>query len=228
MTRARHTTADTDSLPALTIGIEEAAAVEYAAVPTLRFAARIDSAGAGEIRSIALTTQIRIAVDRRTYDGWDQERLVELFGAPGEWGQTLRSLLWTHVTTHVPAFTGTTIAQIPVTCTYDFEVATAKYFHALTDGEVPLEFLFSGTAFYSVDGRLRAAQLPWDTEARFRMPVRVWQDLMQHYFPHSAWLRLDRDVFDQLYAYKAGNTLATWEDAVAALLRAAERGTGGE
>jgi hypothetical protein len=34
---------------------------------------------------------------------------------------------------------------MPVTCTYDLEVVAAKYFYALEDGEVPLEFLFSGT-----------------------------------------------------------------------------------
>ena len=45
----------------------------------------------------------------------------------------------------VPGFEGTTVIDLPITCTYDFEVVAAKYLEALEDGEVPLLFLFSGT-----------------------------------------------------------------------------------
>ena len=38
-------------------------------------------------------------------------------------------------------------STLPVPLTYDFEVATAKYFHGLEDGEIPLLLLFSGTIF---------------------------------------------------------------------------------
>jgi hypothetical protein len=218
----------TDSPPAVTISIQQAEAVEFAAVPTLRFSARVDSVGAEAIRSIALTTQIRIAAGRRCYDGHEQERLVELFGPPREWARTARSLLWTHANTQVGAFTGGTVVDIMVSCTYDFEVAAAKYLHALADGDVPLEFLFSGTIFYSADGLLRVAQIPWQTEAEYAMPVRVWRQMMEHYFPRTAWLRLDRDTFDRLCAYRARHTLVTWSDVVEALLREDERRADGE
>lgn len=214
--------------PILKIVVEEAEAVEFAAVPTLRFGLRIESTGPPDIRSVALHTQVRIAPARRSYDVRGQERLAELFGAPEGWSRSLRSLLWTQVATQVPAFTGGTVADLPVTCTYDFEVAAAKYLHVVADGEIPLEFLFSGTIFYLVDGRLQAAQIPWDTDAEFRMPVRVWKDVMERYFPRGAWLRLDREVFDRLYGYKVRHTLATWDDVLGALLPADECAIGGE
>jgi Family of unknown function (DUF6084) len=218
----------TDAVPTLTITIEGAEPVEYAAVPMLRFRVRIHAETAATIRSIALHTQIRIASNRRRYDADDQERLVELFGAPAGWARTLRSLLWAQTTTQVPAFSGETAVEIPVGCSYDFEVAATKYLHALGDGEVPLDFLFSGTVFYDTGGSLRAAQIPWDTEAEFRMPVEVWKDTMAHYFPNSAWLRLHSDTFDRLYGFKARNMFASWESAIEELLSRAEAPKGGE
>ncbi|GLW99228.1 DUF6084 family protein [Microtetraspora sp. NBRC 16547] len=205
--------------PAVRISVEGVEAAEFAAVPTLRFQVRLDSTGPAEIRSVALHTQLRIAAARRSYDAVARDRLAELFGGPEDWGRALRSLLWTHAATQVPAFRdGVCLTEIPVTCTYDFEVVAAKYFHALPDGEVPLEFLFSGTIFYLDGGSLRAARIPWDTEAEFTMPVHVWKDLMDHYFPGSAWMRLDRAVFDRLYAYRVRNTLTGWDDVMSALL----------
>jgi hypothetical protein len=114
---------------------------------------------------------------------------------------------------------------MPVPCTYDFEVVSAKYFHALGDGEIPLEFLFSGTIFYrGADGALQIVQIPWEKEAQFRLPVCVWQQMMAQYFPNSAWLRVRRDTFDRLYAYKVCTGLPTWEAALEQLLRASTGG----
>ncbi|MCG5218644.1 DUF6084 family protein [Streptosporangium soli] len=206
--------------PILRISVEGVETQEFAATPTLAFRLRIDDIGGAAIRSVALNTHIRIDAADRTYDDAGQKRLAELFGAPAEWGRNLRSLLWTQTVTQIPAFTGGTTAIIPVGCTYDFEVAAAKYLHGLREGEVPLDFLFSGTIFYQEDDRLRAVRIPWDTEAVFRMPVRAWKDTMAHYFPNTAWVRLSHEAFDRLYAYKTHHTLATWDDAVHALLRA--------
>jgi hypothetical protein len=211
--------------PELRFAVEKAGAVDFAAVPTVRFTLRIDGAGAPPVRCLALDTQIRVAAARRRHDPPTRRRLTELFGAPEEWGRTSRSLLWARVVTQVPGFDGGTITSIDVSCTYDFEVAVAKYFHTLPDGEVPLDFLFSGTIFYADAGLLRVARIPWDTDAAFRMPVQVWKDVMDHYFPRSAWLRLDREAFDRLYDYKIQHTLTTWEDVVGKLL-ASEPGGG--
>jgi len=46
---------------------------------------------------------------------------------------------------------------------------------------------------------------------------------MDRVFPGSAWLRLDKERFDRLHAYRARRTLLTWEDAVDSLLNSAEK-----
>jgi Family of unknown function (DUF6084) len=161
----------------------------------------------------------------RHYEVVEQERLLELFGEPSRWKDTLRSLLWTHTVLQVPRFSGSTVVDMPVACTYDLEVVAAKYFYALEDGEVPLEFLFSGTIFYAgEDGRLQTTRISWEKEAEFRLPVRLWKEMMDQYFPNSAWVRLRKDAFDQLYDYKVRKGLPTWEATVEALLRASEQG----
>ena len=211
-------------MPNLDFRVAGAEVQEFAAVPSLLFKLRVENLEEEPIRSVALNTQIRIAATQRHYDSGEQERLLELFGEPSRWKDTLRSLLWTHTVLQVPAFSGSTVADMPVPCTYDLEVVAAKYFYALEDGEVPLEFLFSGTVFYAgADGRLQVERIPWEKEAEFRLPVRLWKEMMDHYFPNSAWIRLRRDAFDRLYDYKVRKGLPTWEAAVEALLRASEQ-----
>lgn len=211
-------------MPDLDFRIEGAEVMEYAAVPSLLFKLRIENLDEEPIRSVSLNTQVRIAATQRHYEGSEQDRLLELFGEPSRWGTTLRSLLWTHTVVPVPAFSGSTVVDMPVTCTYDLEVVAAKYFHALEGGEAPLEFLFSGTVFYAgEDGRMQITRISWEKEAEFRMPVRLWKEMMERYFPNSAWLRLRRDAFDQLYDYKTRMGLPTWEATVESLLRASEQ-----
>ncbi|CAN5779607.1 DUF6084 family protein [soil metagenome] len=210
-------------MPDLAFRIEGAEVLEYAAVPSLSFKLRIENLDDEPIRSVSLNTQVRIAATQRHYEEAEQDRLLELFGEPSRWGTTLRSLLWTHTVVQVPAFSGSTVVDMPVTCTYDLEVVAAKYFHALEDGEAPLEFLFSGTVFYAgEDGRMQITRISWEKEAEFKMPVRLWKEMMERYFPNSAWLRLRRDAFDQLYDYKTRMGLPTWEATVESLMRASE------
>jgi len=211
-------------MPDLEFGTMDAEVLSYAAAPTILFKLPIHNAVEGEeIHSIMLRAQIRLEVTRRHYNHETEDRLVELFGPPERWGQTLHSMVWTHATAFVPRFTGGTVAEVPIVCSYDFEVAASKYFYALEDGDVPLIFLFSGTIFYSKgDGPVQIAQIPWEKEAQYRMPVRVWKEMMDHYFPNSAWLRVRKDVFDQLYAYKAQRGLPTWEATFVDLLSSRE------
>ena len=214
---------DTLAIPRLAFAVDGAAPVQHAAAPILRFGLCVESAGGHEIRSVLLSVQLQIAARRRRYDESTHDRLFELFGAPADWAANLRTLLWTRTTLVVPAFTGSTRADLDVPCTYDLDVAAARYFDALTDGEVPLEFLFSGTVFYADEGGgLQVVRISWEKEADFRLPVRLWKEMMEHYFPNSAWLRLHRDVFDRLYDYKIRMGSRTWEDTVDALLRASE------
>jgi Family of unknown function (DUF6084) len=207
------------SIPALSFSVTGAARLEHAAVPTLRFALRIESLDGQAIRSILLDTQIQIAARRRHYDAAAHDRLFELFGPVEGWGSTLRTLLWTRATLVVPPFTGATEVDLHVPCSYDLDVAASRYFDALADGEVPLEFLFSGSVFYAgPDGLLRTVRIPWDHEAEYRLPVGVWKETLDRHFRGTAWLRLPKESFDRLCAYKSRNALATWDHVVDALL----------
>ena len=153
-------------------GVEDAGMLEHAAVPTLRFAVRIRADGERPIRSIMLDVQIQIAARRRSYDDAEKERLLELFGEAGRWSTTLRTLPWTRISQNVPGFTGETLVDLHVPCTYDFEVTAAKYLQALDDGEIPLEFLFSGTVMYmSEAGLLQMARISWERDAEYALPV---------------------------------------------------------
>jgi hypothetical protein len=212
-------------MPDLDFEVESADVLPYAAVPTILFKLGVRNGVEGEeIDSISLRTQIRIAAAQRSYEQTEQGKLRELFGEPHQWKDTLRSLLWTNTDTIVTRFAGGRVFEMPVTCTYDFDVVGTKYFAALEDGEIPLEFLFSGTVFYRKDGgALQAARISWEKEAQFRLPVRVWREMMDHYFPNSAWLRLPKDTFDRLYAYRSSNALLTWDRTLESLLNKAEK-----
>jgi hypothetical protein len=209
------------AVPELAFAVLDAAPLDPAAVPTLAFTVAIDAAGA-DVRSVLLDTQIQIAARRRSSDAAAEEKLFELFGAPGGWGTTLRTLPWTRLTTVVPPFSGSAVVDLPVPCSYDLEVIASRYFDALRDGDVPLEFLFAGTVFAAgPGGALQATRISWESDAEFRLPVRAWKDTMEHHFRGTAWLRLRKDAFDRLAAYKSRHALATWEDALDALLERA-------
>jgi hypothetical protein len=209
----------TRAIPELAFTVLDAARAEHTALPTLRFALRIDSLGGEPIRSVLLDAQVQIAARRRRHDEAAHDRLFELFGAPEDWGTTLRTLLWTRTTLVVPPFSGSTVVELPVTCTYDLEVVASRYLDALRDGEVPLEFLFSGSVFYAgEDGRLQTARLSWEQEAAYRLSVAVWKETLERYFRGTAWVRMPKASFDRLAAYKARHALATWGDALDALL----------
>jgi hypothetical protein len=211
--------ASAGAAPGLTFRIENAVAERHAAAPTLNFALRIERVDGGPVRSILLDTQIQIAARRRPYGEAEQAWLVELFGTPDRWSTTLRTLLWTRATLVVPPFTDFAEITLPVACSYDLEANAANYLSALKDGEVPLEFLFSGSVFYAgPGGMLQTARISWDREAEYRLPVRVWRETMDCHFPGAAWLRLGRPTFDRLRAYKAEHGLRTLEDVVERLM----------
>ena len=208
----------------LEFGVERAETVTFAAVPTIAFGLRIACRSDHAIQSIMLGVQVQIAARRRTYSDEEEQRLLELFGTPDRWGTTLRTLLWLRTTQVVPGFTGETVVDLHMPCTYDFEVTAAKYLQALGGGPVPLEFLFSGTVFYAgQNGTLQTAMVSWDKEAEFDLPVQVWRETMDHYFPDSAWLRLDRDTFGRLAAYRATHTLPSWQETLNELIDRSER-----
>jgi hypothetical protein len=211
-------------MPDLNFQIEGTEVDAHAVSPLLNFKLRITNADPAElIQNIALRCQVQIESARRRYSPEDQARLRDLFGEPDRWRQTLRTMLWTHVSAIVPPFSGVTTVDLPVPCTFDFNVAATKYFHGLEDGEVPLALLFSGSIFYrDAGGELQVTQIPWDKETQHRLPVRIWQEMMDVYYPNSAWLRLRRDSYDRLSAFKVRHGIPTWEQAIERLLDATD------
>ena len=209
-------------MPELNFQLKGAEAVPFAVAPTLLFRLSVENKALDEpIHSVALRCQIQIEATRRQYTPPEQERLLDLYGEPERWSQTLRAMLWTHTSVIVPPFNGQTEVDLAVPCTFDFNVAAAKYFAALEDGEVPLCLMFSGTVFYeSPTGALQVAQIPWDREVNYRLPVRVWREMIDIYYPNTAWLCLRRDVFDRLNQYKMSRAIPTWEQALESILPA--------
>jgi hypothetical protein len=133
----------------------------------------------------------------------------------------LRPFQWTNVATTVSSFEGSVDIDLPIACTYDFEVAGTKFFHALDDGEIPLLLLFSGTTFVHGAEGLMVTPVAWHEEAAFRLPVRVWRETMDLYFPNQGWVTLSRETLDLLARYKAERGLATWDHVVERLLKEA-------
>lgn len=207
-------------MPDLSFEVIDAEVPAFAAVPTLIFKLHVTNTDEQErIHSVILRSQIQIAVTRRRYSPEAQARLLEVFGEQKRWGETLRPLLWTHTITMISPFSGSTIVDIPISCTYDFEVVGTKYFSALGEGEIPLTFLFSGTFFYEgADKNLQAGQISWSKESSYRLPVSLWQEMIARYYPNSTYVRLHKDVFDRLYRYKATHGLPSWDDVVVRLL----------
>lgn len=215
-------------MPDLDFQIEGAEPVPYAAAPLLAFKIRLKNEPATElIHNVVLRAQIQIDVSRRSYSPREREQLLDLFGEIDRWSQTLRNILWGHANVVIPAFEGTTLANLEVPCTFDFNIAATKYFHGLVQGDLPLIFLFSGSVFYrGEDDTLQVAPISWEKEATFRLPVATWKELMELYYPNSAWLNIRRDVFERLYQFKARSHIPTWEQAIERVLDGVEESAG--
>lgn len=211
-------------MPDLGFMIEGAEVAKFSTTPQINLKLRVTNQDISKtIQSVALRGQIQIEVTRRRYKPEDQKKLHDLFGEPERWSQTLKNLLWTHVSVNIPAFQNETLVDVPVPCTFDFNVGATKYFHGLSDGEVPICVMFSGTIFYSEgSGPMQVAPISWDKESRFSLPVKVWRDMMDIYYPGTAWLCLRRDVFERLYEYKVRHGIPTWEQAFESMLEAEE------
>jgi hypothetical protein len=61
-------------------------------------------------------------------------------------------------------------------------------------------------------------QLPWSLEARCRLPVSAWRQLMDAYFPGGGWIRLSRESIDALGRYRSDRGLTGWDQTVDALI----------
>jgi hypothetical protein len=215
-------------MPDLNFRVDAVEPQLYAAAPALIFKLNVSESLTPDLEPtriycIALRCQIRIEPSRRSYTPSEKQRLRDLFGTPDRWGQTLRAMLWTHVSLVTPPFTRSAIADLTVPCSYDFNVAATKYFDALEAGDLPLCLLFSGTIFYEADdGALQVSQISWEKESEFRLPSTTWRELINHYHPNTVWIGLRKDLFQQLDAFRSARGYPTWEQTFERLVLAAE------
>ena len=205
----------------VSFAVVDAAVDPYAAQPTMLLRVRATEPSGVRVHAVALRCQVRIEPQRRRYDTVEEHRLYELFGETPQWGDSLRPFLWTHLAATVPAFEGETEFDLAMPCTYDFEVAAAKYLHALENGVVPLVLLFSGTIFSKTGPDFAVEPVSWSSEASFALPVATWRAVMDRYFPGSGWVRVSNETLDRLQRFKADRALPGWDDALAHLFKEA-------
>jgi hypothetical protein len=210
----------------LSFTVVDIAPEPYAAVPTLLARVRVEETTGEQVHALALRAQVRIEPQKRRYDDTEEQALLDLFGDRTRFAQTLKPFSWLHTSTVAQGFTGSSEIDLVLPCTYDFEVSGTKYLHALRDGEIPLLFLFSGTVFTRGATGFSVAQVPWDQEAAYRLPVAAWRDLMEAHFPGTQWLRMSRDTVDALAHYRHVRGLTSWDAVVTELLAQALDGAG--
>lgn len=208
--------------PALSFAVAGVSAIKHAAAPTLAFSLDVADGSGREVFTAALTIQIQIEPVKRSYEPEERERLVELFGEPHRWATSAQRMLWTIESVLLPAFKGSTSVEVPVQCGYDLELAATRYFHTVEGGEIPLSFHFNGSVYYAAEGgRLQIVQVPWDTVADYRMPLRAWKEMIDAYYPYRGWLPLQRETLEMLRRRKAERGLPTYDQAVLELLEEA-------
>jgi len=191
---------------------------EYAASPVLLARLRIESPGPDPVHALALRVQVRIEPGRRSHTQEEGLALTDLFGTRDRWATTVHPFVWMHCATMVQGFTGTTEVDLPMPCTYDFDVTASKYLNVLGEGAVPLIFLFSGTVFTRGLTGFGVEQIPWDRECRFDLPVSTWRALVDEHFHGVGWVRVEDETLAALTAYKAGRGLMSHSAALQELL----------
>lgn len=206
-------------MPDLTLQVTGVEPATRGLAPLLRFKVQVTNSPANEcVHAVLLSAQIQFQCPQRTYTDAEKAKLVEIFGPPEMWGQSLRNRLWAQSNVTICAFRGSVEAILDVPCTFDLNIAASKYLYALDGGDLSLLFLFSGSVFYESAGQMTVEPISWDKECVYQMPVRVWHDLMEQHYPGCAWLSLQRDVFDRLYAFKREGAFLNWEQTIESLL----------
>ena len=119
-----------------------------------------------------------------------QRALLDLFGDRTRFAETLKPFPWLHASTVAQGFTRRDRGRPAAALHLRLRGRRARtYLHALRDGEIPLLFLSAARSSPAARPASPSQQVPWDCEARYRLPVAVWRDLMAAYFPGTEWLR---------------------------------------
>ena len=138
-------------MPDLQFQVEDVVATPNALTPQLSFKVRITNSEPDPVHSMALRVQVQIEPVRRRYTrsrAGASEGTVRRAGALEQDPATAAvdqrecQCLW---------FCGSTVIDVPVPCTFDFNIAVTKYIYGLENGELPVTLLFSGTVFLCRD-----------------------------------------------------------------------------
>ena len=210
-------------MPELSFDVLDANPDVYGTDPTILFNLRITETSGDPIHTMMVRVQIQIDAQLRKYDPEERANLVELFGEPDRWGETLRPFNWTHAATMLNGFRGAMETELAVPVTYDFDIAAAKYLHGLRDGSIPLSFLFSGTVISRGATGYAVTQIPWHKECTFPLPVATWRRTVDLYWPGGGWMRVRRDTLDALQAFKVEQGLNDWDAVLESLIERAKQ-----
>ncbi len=192
-----------------------------AAAPTLVFDLDVTDRSERQVFTIALAVKIAIEPARRAYDEETRERLTELLGEPGRVGAPTRTMPWAEVDVLVQPFRGSGSVAVPVPCGYDLEIAATNYFRSVAGGEVPLVFHFNGSVYYAGDdGRMQIVQISWEEQAETRMPIAVWQAMIDAHYPNRGWVPAGAETIERLRRFKLEAGLPSYEAALERLLDA--------
>ncbi|WP_127784721.1 DUF6084 family protein [Rhodococcus sp. X156] len=204
----------------LSFAVLDVQAEPAAAVPQLVARLQIEESSGALVHAMVVRAQVCIEPLRRA--AGEEQGLLSRYGPREPWRETERPLRWLQATTMVRGFTGVTETDLPLPCTYDFNVTASQYLHALGEGAVGLRMMFSGTVLTRGSHGFGVQPVSWDCEARHEMPVAVWQDLMAEHYPGTGWLRVGHDVIARLARHKADHGLISWDETLRSLLPAGE------
>ncbi len=126
-----------------------AEACPFAAAPTIAFRLTLTNATPSQIIRVSLSApRSMIEAPKPPLRRDERERLRDLFGEPAAGPDAAPYALDPHLQPRPGLFRSSIDVDLPVACTFDFNVAAAKYFHALERGMCRSFFQFSGTMFY--------------------------------------------------------------------------------
>ena len=184
------------------------AAEPYAVAPNLLARLRIEETTGEPVHALALRAQVRIEPQRRGYDDDEEAGLLDLFGRRERWADTLKPFLWMHTAAMVPGLhrrhRGRPAAAVHLRLRGDRARSTCR---RCATARSRWCCCSAAPCSPAAPPASPSTQIPWDAEATYRLPVAVWRDVMDRYFPGSQWLRLDRDTVDGARALQVGARL---------------------
>ena len=182
----------------------------YAAVPTIMLRTADHRARPERtVHAVALRCQIRIEPQRRRYEHEEEQRLVELFGEPPRGATRCGRSCGRTWRRPSPASRARPRSTCRSTCTLRLRGRGRRSSSIRSTTARSRSCCCSpGTAFTRSERGMNVAPVAWHADASFRLPVAVWRQMMDLYFPNSGWVMLSRDTLDALTQFKADRALA--------------------